>query len=160
MRCATSRSTPCCGCSSGRCAPTRRSTTPRSTPTRNARSSGRVVGLFNRSSGVAVTVTPDVAQPRQVITVTVTADKPIDKVTSARLEWGYDNFYRYHWAGRADSAVAAGNDSLWTAGQVGTNYGGERDTDDWVNVTTVDIPIATGEFDGTTATFTVPSWAP
>lgn len=118
------------------------------------------MGLFNRSGGVAVTVTPDVARPRQAVTVTVTADKPIDKVTSARLEWGYDNYYRYHWAGRADSAVTTGNDSLWMTGQVGTDYGGERDTDDWVNVTTVDIPIATGQFDGTTAAFTVPSWAP
>ena len=61
-------------------------------------------------------------------------------MTSARLEWGYDNFYRYHWAGRADSAAAAGNDTLWTAGQVGTNYGGERDTDDWVCVTRVEVP--------------------
>jgi hypothetical protein len=46
------------------------------------------------------------------------------------------------------------------AGEVGTNYGGERDTDDWVGVTTADVPIATGEFAGATASFTVPSWAP
>lgn len=107
-----------------------------------------------------MTVTPAVARPRQPVSATITTDKPIDKVTAARLEWGYDNFYRYHWAGRPDSALAAGNDSLWMAGQVGTNYGGERDTEDWVCVTKVDIPIATGEFAGTSATFTVPSWAP
>ena len=105
-------------------------------------------------------MTPDVVRPRQAVTATVTTDQPIDKVTSARLEWGYDNFYRYHWAGRADSAAAAANDSPWMAGEVGTNYGGERDTDDWVSVTTVDVPIATGEFAGATASFTVPSWAP
>ena len=118
------------------------------------------MGLFNRSAGVRVTVTPEAARLRQAVTASIVTDKPIDKVTSARLEWGYDNFYRYHWAGRADSAAAAANDSLWMTGQVGTNYGGERDTDDWVNITTVDIPIATGEFVGTTASFTVPSWAP
>jgi hypothetical protein len=94
------------------------------------------------------------------VTVTVSTDKPVDKVTAARLEWGYDNFYRYHWAGRADSASAAANDSLWTAGQVGTNYGGERDTDDWVCVTRVDIPLAADELADASATFTVPSWAP
>lgn len=118
------------------------------------------MGLFNRSSEVRVTVTPDAVRPRQAVTATVTTDRPIDKVRSARLEWGYDNFYRYHWAGRADSAAAASNDTLLTMGQVGTSYGGERDAEDWVNVTAVDLPIATGEFTGTTANFTVPSWAP
>lgn len=117
------------------------------------------MGLFDRSGGVRVTVTPDVGGPRQTLTATVTTDKPIGKVTAARLEWGYDNFYRYHWAGRADSSAAAANDTLWTAGQVGTNYGGERDTDDWVCVTRVEIPTATGEFTGASGTFTVPSWA-
>ena len=53
------------------------------------------------------TVTPDVVRPRQTVTATVTTDKPIDKVTAATLEWGYTNFYRYRWAGRADSAAAA-----------------------------------------------------
>ena len=118
------------------------------------------MGLFNRSAGVRVTVTPAVVRPRQSVTATVSTDEPLDKVTSARLEWGYDNFYRYHWAGRADSAAAAANDSLWMVGEVGTNYGGERDTDDWVCVTRVDIPIATGKFADTSATFTIPSWAP
>ncbi len=117
------------------------------------------MGLFNRSAGVLVTVTPEVVRPRQTVTATVMADNPVDKVRTARLEWGYDNFYRYHWAGHADSAAAAANDTLWMAGEVGTNYRGERDTDDWVCVTRVDIPIATGEFAGTTSTFAVPSWA-
>jgi hypothetical protein len=118
------------------------------------------VGLFNRSAGVRVTVTPAVVRPRQQVTATVSTDEPIDKVRSARVEWGYDNIYRYHWAGRTDSAVAASNDTLLTMGQVGTSYGGDRDTEDWVSVTSVDIPIATGEFTDTTASFTVPSWAP
>jgi hypothetical protein len=118
------------------------------------------VGLFDRTPDVRLAVTPEVVRPRQVVTATVTTAKPIDKVTAARLEWGYDNFYRYHWAGRADSAAAAANDSLWLAGEVGTNYGSERETHDWVTVTTVDLPLATSEFTGATATFTVPSWAP
>ena len=58
---------------------------------------------------------------------------------SARLDWGYTNFYQYHWAGRVDSAAAAGNDTIWTADQVGTNYGGDRDTDDWVSVIAEDV---------------------
>ena len=118
------------------------------------------MGLFGRTGSARVTVSPDVVRPRQQVTATVVTDGPLDKVTSARLEWGYDNFYRYHWAGRADSAAAAGNDSLLTAGQVGTSYGGERDTDEWVCVTRVDIPLTATEFTGYTHTFTVPSWAP
>lgn len=118
------------------------------------------MGLFSRSGDVRVTLTPEVVRPRQTITATITTDKPIDEVATATLEWGYDNFYRYHWAGRVDSAAAAGNDSIVTADQVGTNYGGERDTDDWVCVTRAELPVATSEFTGATATFKVPSWAP
>jgi hypothetical protein len=118
------------------------------------------VGLFSRSGGAVVTVTPEVVAPRQTVQATVTTDKPIDKVSSARLDWGYTNFYRYHWAGRVDSAAAAGNDTIWTADQVGTNYGGDRDTDDWVSVIVDDVPIATGQFTGASSTFRIPSWAP
>jgi hypothetical protein len=118
------------------------------------------VGLFNRSGGATVVVSPGIVTPRQTVEATVTTDKPIDKVKSARLDWGYTNFYRYHWAGRADSAAAAGNDTIWTADQVGTNYGGDRDTDDWVSVIVEDVPIATGQFTGASSTFRIPSWAP
>lgn len=118
------------------------------------------MGPFNRSAGVQVAVTPDVVRPRHSVTATVTTDNPIDKVTAARLEWGYDNFYRYHWAGRADSAAATANDTLWMAGEVGTSYGGERETDDWVCVTRVDVPLASGQFDGAASEFKIPSWAP
>jgi hypothetical protein len=118
------------------------------------------VGLFNRSAGAKVIVSPTNVTPRQTVTATVTTDKAIDKVRSARLDWGYTNFYRYHWAGRVDSAAAAGNDTIWTADQVGTNYGGDRDTDDWVSVIAEDVPIAASEFTGTSSTFRIPSWAP
>ena len=118
------------------------------------------MGLFNRSGGVRVTVTPDGVRPRQTVTATVTVDKPIDKVGSARLEWGYDNFYRYHWAGRADSAARAGNDSLLMAGQGGANHGSERDTDGGVGVTRGGIPIAASEFTGASNPLTIPVGAP
>lgn len=118
------------------------------------------MGLFSRSGGTAVVVSPGIVTPRQTVQATVTTDKPVDKVRSARLDWGYTNFYNYHWAGRVDSAVAAGNDTIWTAGQVGTSYGGDRDTDDWVSVIVEDVPIATGQFTGASSTFRIPSWAP
>jgi hypothetical protein len=118
------------------------------------------VGLFSRGGGASVVVSPAVVSPRQTVQATVTTEKPIDKVRSARLDWGYTNFYNYHWAGRVDSVAAAGNDTIWTADQVGTSYGGDRDTDDWVSVIAEDIPIATGEFAGATSSFRIPSWAP
>jgi hypothetical protein len=118
------------------------------------------VGLFKRSAGVRVQISPDVVRPRQTVTATITADKAVDKVTSATLEWGYTNFYRYHWAGRLDSAAAGMNDTVWTMDQVGTSYGGERDTDEWVAVTKTELPLAASEFAGGSWTFTVPSWAP
>jgi hypothetical protein len=118
------------------------------------------VGLFNRSADVEIVMSPEVAIPRQVVTATVTAAKAIDKVTAARLEWGYTNFFQYHWAGKADSAAAKASETMWVTGDVGTNAGGDRDTDEWVCVTKVDLPIATGEFDGGSWTFRVPSWAP
>jgi hypothetical protein len=118
------------------------------------------MGLFNRSAATEVVVSPEVVIPRQVVTATVTAAKAIDKVTAARLEWGYTNFFQYHWAGKADSAAAEASGTMWMTGDVGTNAGGDRDTDEWVCVTRVDLPIATGEFDGGSWTFRVPSWAP
>jgi hypothetical protein len=118
------------------------------------------VGLFNRPAGAQVTVAPAVVRPRQTVTATISTDKPVDKVIAATLEWGYTNFYRYRWAGRADSTTAEMNNSWWMMGEVGTDAGSEKDTEDWVGVTKVDLPIATGEFSGASSSFTVPSWAP
>jgi hypothetical protein len=118
------------------------------------------VGLFKSSGGAQVSVRPEVARPRQTVTATVTAAKAIDKVSAATLEWGYTNFYRYRWAGRADSAAVAMNDSWWMMGEVGTDAGSEKDTEDWVGVTKVELPVAGGEFSGGSSSFTVPSWAP
>lgn len=92
------------------------------------------MSLCDCAGGVRVAVAPDAVRPRQSVTATVTSDRPLDGVDSVRLEWGYDNFYRYD--------------------------GGERDAEDWVCVSRVDVPVTAGEFAGTTSTFTVPSWAP
>ena len=116
--------------------------------------------LFNRAGSAKAVVSPTNVTPRQTVQATVTTDEPIDEVASARLDWGYTNFYRYHWAGRADSAAAASHDTISTADQVGINYGGDRDTDDWVSVIAEDVPIAAGEFTGVSSTFRIPSWAP
>ena len=102
------------------------------------------MGLFSRSGAASVTVTPGVVQPRQTVTATVSTDRAIDEVATATLEWGYDNVYRYHLPDDTD-----GND--------GTD---DRDTDDWVCVTRVELPVEASEFTGASATFKVPSWAP
>jgi hypothetical protein len=93
------------------------------------------------------------------VQATVTTDKPIDKVSSATLEWGYTNFYRYRWAGRADAAATALHGSWLMMDQVGTDAGSEKDTEDWVGVTKIELPIS-NEFTGGSSSFTVPSWAP
>lgn len=103
------------------------------------------MGLFDRSGDVSVAVTPPVVTPRQTVEVAITTDKPIRKVRSARLDWGYTNFYQYHWAG---------------GGQAGTSPGGDRDTDDWVSVIVEDLPVAASEFTGASSSFRIPSWAP
>jgi hypothetical protein len=118
------------------------------------------VGLFKRSSGAQVSVTPEVVSPRQNVQASVTTDKPVDKVSAATLEWGYTNFYRYRWAGRADAAATEALDSWWMLGEVGTDAGSEKDTEDWVGVTKVELPVSNGEFTGGSSSFTVPSWAP
>jgi hypothetical protein len=118
------------------------------------------MGLFSGTPAARVAVTPETARRRQTVTATVSTDKPIDKVSAATLEWGYTNFYRYRWAGRADSMATGMNDVWWLMGEVGTDAGSERDTDDWVCVTKVDLPVADGRFTGASSSFTVPSWAP
>ena len=118
------------------------------------------MGLFKRSSGAQVSVTPEVVRPRQPVQATVSTDKPIDKVSGATLEWGYTNFYRYRWAGRANAAATEALDSWWMMTEVGTDAGSEKDTEDWVGVTKVELPVTGGEFTGASSSFTVPSWAP
>jgi hypothetical protein len=95
-----------------------------------------------------------------MVTGKVSGIRPVDRVVSATMEWGYRNFYRYHWAGRADSAMAELGRELWLYGDVGINAGGDRDSDEWVGVTRLSLPVVGGVFTGGSSTFRVPSWAP
>ncbi len=91
--------------------------------------------------------------------MTATIAGSTDRVRAAKLDWGYTNFFRYG-GGHADSAAARMNDDLWLVGDVGTNYGGDRESDEWVSVAVVRHAIATGEFSSGFCHFRVPSWAP
>jgi hypothetical protein len=119
-----------------------------------------IVRRFLRSARAEITVSPSVVSPRQSIDVRVVAAKPIDNVTSARIELGYDNFYRYRWAGRADAAATAATNAMWLTEDVGTTYGTDRNTKEWVGVDTVELTTATSVFTDGSATFRIPSWAP
>ena len=90
--------------------------------------------LFGRGGAVAVTVSPAQLRPGDELTATIAVPSAIEKVAAAKAELGYLNTYAYRWAGRADAAATAGADSLATIGQVGTDYGSERETTDWVGV--------------------------
>lgn len=91
--------------------------------------------------GVHVIVAPSVTSPRGTVRATVTTDSPIRAVSSVGVEWGYTNFYRYRWIeGHGDRA--------------------ERETEDWVGITRVDLPVTDGEFSTGSSTFRAPSWAP
>jgi hypothetical protein len=118
------------------------------------------MALFGGSARASVVVTPAVVMPCQSVQASIALAKPIDKVRSARIDMGYTNFYRYRWAGHADSAAAAATDAMWLIEDVGTNYGAERNTDDWVGVLSHQLPVAGGRFEGGSTAFRVPSWAP
>jgi hypothetical protein len=118
------------------------------------------VRRFLRSAQAEITVSPSVVSPRQSIEARVNVPSPIDKVTTARIELGYHNFYRYRWAGHADAAAGAVTDAMWLTDNVGTTYGTDRDTKDWVSVIVAELPTTANEFTGGTASFRIPSWAP
>jgi hypothetical protein len=107
-----------------------------------------------------VTVSPSVVVPCQSIDVRATASKPIGDVTSARIELGYYNFYRYRWAGRADAAATATTNGMWLTEDVGTTYGTDRDTKDWIGLFEAELPTPTSVFTDGSVTFRLPSWAP
>jgi hypothetical protein len=119
-----------------------------------------IVRRFLRSAPAEITVSPSVVSPRQSIDVRVVTPKPIGNVTSARIELGYENFYRYRWAGRADAAATATTDAMWLTEDVGTTYGTDRHTKDWVSVDKVELLTPTSVFTDGSATFRIPSWAP
>ena len=113
-----------------------------------------------RAARAQVTVSPSVVSPCQSVDVRATTAKPISDVISARIELGYYNFYRYRWAGRADAAATAATDAMWLTEDVGTTYGTDRDTKEWVGIFSTEIPTATSVFTDSSATFRLPSWAP
>jgi hypothetical protein len=113
-----------------------------------------------RPARAQVTVSPSVVSPCQSVDVRATTAKPISDVISARIELGYDNFYRYRWAGRADAAATAATDAMWLTEDVGTTSGTDRDTKEWIGIFSTELPTATSEFTDGSATFRLPSWAP
>ncbi|WP_428340172.1 hypothetical protein [Mycobacterium sp.] len=90
----------------------------------------------------------------------MSSPKPIRDVTSARIELGYDNFFRYRWAGHADAAATAATSAMWLTEDVGTTYGTDRNTKEWIGIFAAEIPTPTSEFTEGSATFRIPSWAP
>jgi len=121
-----------------------------------------VRSLFGRGGAVAVTVSPARLRPGDELSATIVVPSAIEKVAAAKAELGYVNTYAYRWAGRADAAATAGADSLATIGQVGTDYGSERETTDWVGVVETPLAIRDGALAAGTRDlpFRVPSWAP
>ena len=83
-------------------------------------------------------------------------------MTPAKAELGYVNTYAPPLGGRADAAATAGADALATIGQVGTDYGSERETQGWVAVVQAPLEIVDGTLAAATHErgFRVPSWAP
>jgi hypothetical protein len=98
----------------------------------------------------------------EAVTAIVTLDEALDGVTSARVELGYVNRYAYRWAGRREALMRSDDSSLLTAGMVGTDYGSDRETEDWVAVLDQPLTGAGGVLAaGThTAALRLPSWAP
>jgi hypothetical protein len=118
------------------------------------------VRRFLRPVRAQISVSPAVVSPRQSVDVRVSTPKPIRGVTSARIELGYHNFFRYRWAGHADAAATAATNAMWLTEDVGTTYGTDRNTKEWIGIFTAEIPTATSEFTDGSATFRIPSWAP
>lgn len=105
-------------------------------------------------------MSPSIVSPGQSVEMRVNTPRPLGDVTSARIELGYDNFYRYRWAGRADAAATAATSAMWWTESAGTTYGTDRNTKDWVCIALVELPVAASVFTDGTATFRIPSWAP
>jgi hypothetical protein len=94
--------------------------------------------------------------PGDEVVATVVLDKALDRVASARVELGFDNVFSYRWAGHRDAALAV--DPL----TLEQNYGGDKDTTEWVSVVGEDVPFVDERLDAGERQyrFRVPSWAP
>jgi hypothetical protein len=121
------------------------------------------MGLFSRKKAAALVLSPEGPyRATDTITATVTLEEALDKVTAARVELGYVNGYRYRWAGREDAAFNKGNDTWLTMGQVGTNYGSDKDAEDWVHVLDQQLVLAGGVLGAGQhqVALRLPSWSP
>jgi hypothetical protein len=49
---------------------------------------------------------------------------------------------------------------MWLTEDVGTSYGTDRNTKEWIGILTAELPTPTSEFRDGSATFRIPSWAP
>ena len=107
-------------------------------------------------------VEPSELLPTDELVAHVTLPEALDNVASAKAELGYVNTYNYRWAGKADATLTQGADSLANIGEVGTDYGSEREVSDWVAVTATDLEVDGGRLDAGAheLAFRVPSWAP
>ncbi|UGT62452.1 hypothetical protein [Nocardia asteroides] len=122
-----------------------------------------MMGLFSRRKGASITLAPDGPyRATDTITATVTVDAALDKVSAASVQLGYRNGFRYRWAGRADAALNHDNDSLLLMGQVGTDYGSEKDTEEWVPVLAEQLPVVEGILAAGQhrVQLRLPSWSP
>jgi hypothetical protein len=115
-----------------------------------------------RAAAATLAVAPDTVAATGEVRVTVELAEALDKVESAVVELGYVNTYRYRWAGRHDAAAKFDDMSLVTMDQVGTDYGSDRSTSDWVTALGQPLPVAGGTLRAGTheVRLRVPSWAP
>ena len=121
------------------------------------------MGLFSRKKAATLVLSPDrPVRATETVTATVTMDEALDKVTSARVELVYVNGFRYRWAGRADAAFSQGNDSILMMGQVGTDYGSEKHTTEWVHVLDEPLTVSDGILGSGSyqVALRLPSWSP
>jgi hypothetical protein len=122
------------------------------------------MGLFGKKkSAASLSLSPDgPIRATETITASVELAEALDGVTSARVELGYVNGYRYRWAGREGAALKHDNDSLLLLGQVGTDYGSEKDTEDWVHVLEEPLVVAGGVLGSGNhqVALRLPSWSP
>jgi hypothetical protein len=121
-----------------------------------------VIRLGRSRAKAAVEVAPAVVSPTESIAVTVTLAEPLDRVAAARVRLGYVNRYGCRWAGRRDAALRHDDSSLLTLGQVGTDAGSDRNTEDWVGVLDEELPFSGGTLEAGSheVALRIPSWAP
>jgi hypothetical protein len=113
-------------------------------------------------SKIGLALEPSVLRPTDSLSAAITIGERIDRVRDARVQLGYVNTYSYRWAGRRDAALRHDDASLLTLGDVGTDAGSERDTDDWVGVLDEALPVDGGvlEAGDHDVVLRIPSWAP